>query len=82
MTPAGDTCRVAYDWRGEGPAPAPGDGLASPSGRRYLIVSARRVRSVASPNRWAFGLLVLGPEDPDPDRVFDLLWNRRSKRAT
>lgn len=81
MREPGETARLVYDWLGEGPPPREGDVLQSRSGRRYLVVSAKRVKTRRSPSRQRIEGLVLaegdGPEGPH--RVYPLCWNARKR---
>src|SRR5690242_14817320 len=71
------------------PDPAEGDWLVTWSerteawGTAYLIVSARQIRSAASPRRFSLRCRKLGPAaetlvGPE-DRVFPVIWLRRDR---
>ena len=77
MTPPGETCKTTFDWFGDGEPPGEGDGLRTATGRTYLIIEARRVRSAVALCRMRYDLLVLGPADEQPGRVYGLRWNPR-----
>jgi len=80
MTPPGETCKITYDWGGPGHPPQEGDGLVTSTGRRYLIVESRESQKVRrNLCRMRYTVLVLSPEDPDPDRVEGLVWDRRDR---
>jgi hypothetical protein len=73
-----DTKRLTYD-ADPGVTLAAGEALRTGTGRTYLVVSARRVRSRVAPNRWALKVVVV--EAPSPDaRIHMLVWNARTGR--
>ncbi len=78
---AGEVVGIVYDWRGPDPPPGEGDLLRSKSGRRYLIVSSRKVRTRRSPCRMKIAGLVLeeGEVVEGETRVFPLVWNARKR---
>lgn len=81
MKAAGEVVPLTYDWRGEGPPPEEGDVLQTQTGRRYLLVGVRRVKTSKPVVRLKIEGLVLDPgERPEGEhRVFELLWNRRCR---
>ena len=79
MKRPGEVAGLVYDWLGEGPPPRGGDVLETRTGRRYLVVDARRVRTTKSPCRLRIKGLVLEEGDgPEGEyRVYPLFWDPR-----
>ena len=74
--PPGAIVRITYDWDVDGEAPSEGSILVTPSGRRYRVLEARRVRSRVSPERYRLTCSVLA-EDAEDLPTHPLVWNKR-----
>jgi hypothetical protein len=76
----GDTCRLTMDTGDDPWGLDEGDVLYSPTGRRYLILEARRSPSIRG--RFYLSALVMAPEDDPPlgARAMHFSWHSRGKR--
>lgn len=62
-------------------APGAGDWLVT-TRSHYLVIAARRIRSVKHANRWALEVEKLpAPESYAGTRVFHMRWNPRNRRG-
>lgn len=80
----GDPCGLYIDLAPDEPAPRDGDWIATEAGARYLVTSARLVRSRrhAQRKRWNMRVvrLAYGADVPDDVRCIWLRWYSRGRR--
>lgn len=83
MSAAPPGAEVGLYWDGAGPIDVGDELVTTGTGRRYLIVAARRQTRGAHLGRWHLRAVVLAPDAPrDPDaRVHRVAWYRRTRRA-
>ena len=78
----GQEVGITYDWKGDGRGPQAGDVLRTRTGRCYLVLRARQVRSKVSPCRLKLRAVVVDPAELEGGfQEFELGWYPRVKRG-